>query len=112
MEAFVDVVRVAVVMGGESTHRRPAIKTKARIHLDLDLRSTHIEPGGRSRACLQGFFPAGLLRVRLIWLKGARGMGRRLLSPPRFAAVPGRSSLRPTGRGSSRCRPPRAWPPR
>jgi len=27
MEAFTDVVRVAAVMGGESTHQRTAIKT-------------------------------------------------------------------------------------
>jgi hypothetical protein len=50
-----DVIRVAVAMGGESTHRRATIKTKALIHLHLDLRSTHIEPGGRCSACLQGF---------------------------------------------------------
>jgi hypothetical protein len=28
MEAFKDVVRVAVAMGGESTHQRPVIKAK------------------------------------------------------------------------------------
>jgi hypothetical protein len=36
MEAFADVVRVAVVMGGESTHQRLAIKASPRIHLDLN----------------------------------------------------------------------------
>src|SRR6202011_2894563 len=50
MEAFEDVVRVAVVMGGESTHQRPAIKTSPRIQVDLYLRSNHVEHGGRSRA--------------------------------------------------------------
>jgi hypothetical protein len=29
MEEFEDVVPVAVVMGGESTHQRPVIKTKS-----------------------------------------------------------------------------------
>jgi hypothetical protein len=29
MEAFEDVVRVAVAMGGESTHREPVIKAKS-----------------------------------------------------------------------------------
>jgi hypothetical protein len=32
-EALEDVVRVAVVIGGESTHQRRAIKTTPRIHL-------------------------------------------------------------------------------
>jgi len=41
-----DVVPVAVVMGGESTHQPPPIKTSARIHLHLDLRSSDIEPAG------------------------------------------------------------------
>jgi hypothetical protein len=46
MELWEDVVRVAVAMGGESTHQRPAIKTNSRIHLDLNLRSSQIEAGG------------------------------------------------------------------
>jgi len=29
MEVFEDVVLVAVAMGGESTHQKPAIKTKS-----------------------------------------------------------------------------------
>ena len=38
VEVFVDVVPVAVAMGGESTHERHAFKKSARIHLDLKLR--------------------------------------------------------------------------
>src|SRR5271154_1896336 len=46
VEMLVGVVPVAVTMGGESTHQRPAIKPKPRIHLDLNLRSRQIEAGG------------------------------------------------------------------
>jgi hypothetical protein len=47
MEAFEDAVRVAVVMGGESTHQRTVIKASSRIHLQLNLRSSHVELPGR-----------------------------------------------------------------
>jgi hypothetical protein len=38
MEEFEDVARVAVVMGGESTHQREPIKATPRIHLHLNFR--------------------------------------------------------------------------
>jgi hypothetical protein len=47
MEEFEDVARVAVVMGGESTHQRESIKAIAAIHLHLNLRSTLVELAGR-----------------------------------------------------------------
>jgi hypothetical protein len=47
MEEFVDVVLVAVAMGGESTHTQQPIKAKSRIHLHLKLRWSRIEPAGR-----------------------------------------------------------------
>src|ERR1039458_8023319 len=46
IEEFEDVVLVAVVMGGESTHQRQAIKTRPRIHVYLNLRLTDVEAGG------------------------------------------------------------------
>jgi hypothetical protein len=38
VEVLEDVVPVAVVMGGESTHQRESIKEMWRIHLYLNLR--------------------------------------------------------------------------
>ncbi len=49
VDVFVDVVPVAVAMGGESTHQRQSIKKICVIHLHLDLRSSFVEAGGRSR---------------------------------------------------------------
>jgi len=47
IERFEDVVRVAVAMGGESTHQRVTIKANLLIHLYLDLRCRRIEAAGR-----------------------------------------------------------------
>jgi len=47
IEGFEDVVRVAVAMGGESTHQRVTIKANLLIHLYLDLRCRRIEAAGR-----------------------------------------------------------------
>ena len=58
MDVLEDVVLVAVVMGGESTHPKHPIKKICVIHLHLDLRCSFVEVGGRSRQRLQGFFGA------------------------------------------------------
>jgi hypothetical protein len=56
IEGFEDVVRVAVAMGGESTHQRVTIKANPLIHLYLDLRWRRIEAAGRSGGLFAGVF--------------------------------------------------------
>jgi hypothetical protein len=54
VEVFVDVLPVAVTMGGESTDPRAPIKKIHRIHLDLRLRCRGIEAAGRSEPMFAG----------------------------------------------------------
>jgi hypothetical protein len=73
IEGLEDVVRVAVAMGGESTHQRVSIKPNPLIHLYLDLRSRRIEAPGRSRPVF-----AGVLTVRRLGQMANRhGLSRK-----------------------------------
>jgi len=56
IEVFADVVPVAGVMGGESTHPETTIKKNRPIHLNLKLRYRNIEVSGWSRGEFAGVF--------------------------------------------------------
>ena len=78
---FVDVVPVAVTMGGESTHQRPTMTRKHRIHLHLDLRFSYVEAGGWSRRVFAGVFTLfltidGILTAVAAGIDSATGAGR------------------------------------
>jgi hypothetical protein len=77
----VDVVSVAVAMGGESTHRQRPIKKIDRIHLHLDLSLRYVEVAGRWRGLFAGVF--GLCQIARAGGRAGAGRPCRRSSPHR-----------------------------